>query len=316
MTKVFITDYIESDFIEKEVLNDYLGNEIGDNTEVVLVWHEKINAKFLDKVPNLKAVIRYGVGYDNIDLNEACNREVIIANTPDYGTEEVSDTAMAMILNITRGVTRYDHKCRKYISNWQENTISNIKRTSDIKLGVIGAGRIGGSVILKANAMGFQTSFYDPYRDRGYEKMLQSNRFDSLDELLADSDIISFHAPLSNETYGMVNESFISKMKDGASFVNTARGKVVKSLDVFLEPLKSNKLNCVSLDVLPEEPPINGVLLNEWRARADWLDGRLIINPHSAYFSSQSFKEMRQKAAKNALRVINNQEPFNIIKLK
>ncbi len=313
MTKVFITDYIESNLIEKEILNDYLGSNISINTEVVLVWHEKINSEFLDSVPNLKAVIRYGVGYDNVDLEEAKRRNIIVANTPDYGTEEVSDSALAMILNIARGVTRYDYQCRKYKNNWQENTISNTKRTSSIKLGVIGAGRIGGSVIIKANAIGFQTSFYDPYRDRGYEKMLSSKRFDSLDDLLADSDIISFHAPLSKETEAMVNAQFISKMKQGSSFVNTARGKVIESLDVFLDPLKSNKLNCVALDVLPEEPPVKGQLLKEWREKAEWLDGRLIINPHSAYFSSQSFKEMRQKAAKNALRVLNNQEPFNKI---
>lgn len=306
MNRVFITDKITDPYIEKEVLGDELSPELHEDVEVLMVWHKKITNEFIDKFPKLKALVRYGVGYDVFqDLEYIKQKGIYASNTPDYGTEEVSDTAIAMIMNIARGITRYDYQCRDYKDgSWQTNTFTNIKRTSDYKLGVIGAGRIGGSVILKANALRFQTYFYDPYLSSGTEKMLGAKRVESLDELLKTCDIISINCPLNAQTNALVDENFISKMKKGSSIVNTARGPIVKDLDVFYEPLKSGHLNCVNLDVLPSEPPKNGLMIDAWKAKESWLDGRFIINPHSAFYSDKAYFEMRQKAALNAKRVL------------
>lgn len=315
MNRVFITDKITDPYIEKEVLGDELSPELHEDIEVLLVWHKKITNEFIDKLPNLKALVRYGVGYDVFeDLEYIKQKGIYASNTPDYGTDEVSDTAIAMIMNIARGITRYDYLCRDYKDgSWQSNTFNNIKRNSDYKLGVIGAGRIGGSVILKANALRFQTYFYDPYLSSGTEKMLGAKRFDDLDELLATCDIISINCPLNAETNALVDEKFIAKMKKGASIVNTARGPIVKDLDVFYEPLKSGHLNCVNLDVLPSEPPKNGLMIDVWRAKESWLDGRFLINPHSAFYSDKAYFEMRQKAVLNAKRVLDGKKPINIV---
>ncbi|WP_164969770.1 C-terminal binding protein [Arcobacter sp. F2176] len=315
MNRVFITDKITDPYIEKEVLGDELSTELHEDIEVLLVWHKKITNEYIDKLPNLKALIRFGVGYDVfLDLEYIKQKGIYAANTPDYGTEEVSDTAIAMIMNIARGITRYDYRCRDHRDGtWQINTLDNIKRTSDYKLGVIGAGRIGGSVILKANALRFQTYFYDPYLSSGTEKMLGAKRVESLDELLETCDIISINCPLTSETSALVDEKFISKMKKGASIVNTARGGIVKDLDVFYEPLKSGHLNCVNLDVIPNEPPQNGLMLDAWRAKENWLDGRFLINPHSAFYSDKAYFDMRQKAALNAKRVLDGKKPINIV---
>ena len=313
MSKVYITDYISNPQIEKIILNNNLSTTLHNNIEVLLVWHEHITKEYIDKLPNLKAIIRYGVGYDTIDTEYAKSKNILVCNTPDYGTEEVSDTAIAMIMNIARGITRYDYQCRAYKDNWQENTIKSIKRNSDYKLGVIGAGRIGGSVLLKANTLRFDTSFYDPYVARGHEKMLNSKRVDTLDELLETSDIISINCPLSIETKGIIDKSFIRKMKNGASLVNTARGGIIDDIDIFYDALKNNHLSNVALDVIPDEPPVDSLIINAWRDKEDWLDGRFILNPHTAYFSDKSYLEMREKAAQNALRVLNNEEPFNIV---
>lgn len=313
LQKIYITDYIDNPYIEKDVLKDELGNTLNSNIEVLLVWHEHITKEYIDKLPNLKGIVRYGVGYDAIDLEYAKSKNIYVCNTPDYGTEEVSDTAIAMIMNIARGVTRYDYQCRAYRDNWQENTIKSIKRNSDYKLGVIGAGRIGGSVILKANALRLDTYFYDPYVPRGHEKMLNANRMESLNELLHECDIVSINCPLSKETFGMINEEFILNMKDGTSLVNTARGGIIKDIDVFYEPLKSGKLSNVALDVMPHEPPKDSKLINAWRDREEWLDGRFILNPHSAYFSDKAYLEMRKKAALNTQRILNNTKPYNIV---
>lgn len=315
MKRVYITDKITNPDIEKEVLGDEISSELHENIEVLLVWHKKISNEFINKLPNLKAMVRYGVGYDVFqDLEYIKEKGIYASNTPDYGTEEVSDTALAMIMNIARGISRYDYQSREYEDgSWQTNTLKNIKRTSDYKLGIIGAGRIGGSVILKANALRFQTSFYDPYLSSGTEKMLGAKRFDNLDELLKSCDIISINCPLNKETNAMINEEFISKMKPGSSIINTARGGIVKDLDVFYEPLKSGHLNCVNLDVLPSEPPESGKMIDAWKAKEKWLDGRFIINPHSAFYSDKSYFEMRQKAALNVKRVLDGKKPINIV---
>ncbi len=313
MSKVYITDYIDNPYIEKDILEDNLSNVLDKNIEVLLVWHEHITKEYIDKLPNLKGIVRYGVGYDAIDLEYAKSKNIYVCNTPDYGTEEVSDTAIAMIMNIARGITRYDYQCRDYKDNWQENTISTIKRNSAYKLGVIGAGRIGGSVIQKANALRIQTTFFDPYVPRGHEKMLNTNRVETLEELLKESDIISVNCPLSSKTQGMINKSFIETMKEGSSLVNTARGGIIEDIDIFYEALKSGKLSNVALDVIPEEPPINSLLINAWRKKEQWLDGRFILNPHTAYFSDKAYFEMREKAALNAKRILDNIEPYNIV---
>ncbi len=314
MNKIYITDYIENPEIETSILGDQLSHKINDSIEVILVWHEEINKSFIDKLPNLKGIIRYGVGYDNIDLNYAASKNIKVCNTPDYGIDEVSDTATAMILNISRGVSQYNFLSKNLKSDWQENTLKKLRRISECKLGVIGAGRIGGSVLLKSKSLGFQTFFYDPYVSRGHDKMLNSKQINELNDLISLCDVISIHTPLTDETKGMVNKDFIAKMKASSSLVNTARGKIINDIDDFYTPLKTNKLYSLALDVLPDEPPKESKLISAWRKGEKWLGNRLTINPHTAYYSKESFKEMRVKASKNALRFIQGLPPLNEIK--
>ena len=313
MSKVYITDYVDNPDVETAVLGDLLSQN-KETAEVILVWHQKIDTDYLNLFPKLRGVVRYGVGYDSIDLEAIEKKGIVFCNTPDYGTDEVSDTAIGMIMSITRGISRYDYLCRSYKDNsWQENTITKLKRSNQLVLGVIGAGRIGGSILRKAKAIGFNPIFFDPYRDRGYEKMLGVDRVDSLNELIEMADVVSINTPLTDETRGMVNVDFISKMKYGSALINTARGEILENIDNFVEPLKSGEIAGLALDVLPEEPPKNSGLIASWRSREDWLDGKLIINPHTSYYTQESFKEMRMKASENVKRIIEGKTPFNII---
>ncbi len=314
MTKVYITDYISNPDVEKKILGKNLSTKIHNNVSILLVWHQKINKKYIDKFPNLKAVIRYGVGYDNIDLKELKKRKIIFCNTPDYGVDEVSDTSIAMILNAVRGINEYNICGKLLVNNWQENTIKSIKRISNLNLGVIGAGRIGSLVLLKAKALNFKTFFYDPYKEHGYEKTLNSKRFDKLDNLLTKCHIISIHTPLTNETQGLVNKNFIKKLKKNCIFVNTARGEIVENLDYLYDGLISKKLSFVALDVLPNEtvPIKSSKLINAWK-NDNKLSGKIIINPHVSYYSKEAFLEMRNKTAQNALRILKKLKPKNII---
>jgi D-3-phosphoglycerate dehydrogenase len=310
---VYVTDYISNFDVERQVLSGRI-TENKKDAQVLLVWHQKIDKEYLNQFPKLEGIVRYGVGFDVIDIDAVRERNLVFCNTPDYGTDEVSDTAIAMIMNIIRGVTRYDYYCRDYADEtWQENTLTDLRRTNSLTLGVIGAGRIGGSIIRKAKAIGLNTLFFDPYIKRGYEKMLATGRVDSLSDLVKVSDIISINTPLTKETISMVDSDFINGMKDGSVFINTSRGEIVSNLDIFIDPLKTGKISGIGLDVLPKEPPADCKLIQAWKRREAWISGRVIINPHTSYFSQESYKEMRIKAAMNAKRILDGVIPHNII---
>lgn len=313
MSVIAITDHFPEPADEKEVLGDLVGMEIGEDTKVLLVWHEKIDKDYLKKAPNLIGVQRYGVGYDSVDVDYLNSKGITFCNNPDYGTDEVSDTAVSMILSIARGVYKYNYDAKSYRNSWQENVIPTIKRNSETTIGIIGAGRIGGSVLMKCNALKFKTVFYDPYKERGYEKMINGKRLETQEELLEISDIISIHTPLNKETKGIIDKDFIKKTKQGASIVNTARGGLFADLEVLYNALVENHLFSLAIDVLEIEPPVSCKLIDAWRDVNNDLQGRLIINPHSSFFSQSSFRELRINAAKNALRILKNENPYNII---
>ncbi len=310
---IYITDYIDEPDIEQAILGSRLRSQLDDDVSVLLVWHQKIDDALLSRWPQLSGIVRYGVGVDGVDLDAATRRGVVVCNTPDYGTEEVSDTALAFAMNATRGIARYDAQARRDRGTWQEATLPDLRRTSTRTLGVVGAGRIGGSVLLKARGLRFDTAFYDPYLARGQEKLLGAQRVESLEALLAASDIVSLHTPLNDETRGMVDRDFIEAMRPGAILINTARGGLIPDLDLVHWALRSGRLSQIALDVLPEEPPSAHPLIDAWRSREPWLEGRLIINPHTAYYSQEAFREMRQKASENALRIVSGRCPWNVV---
>jgi len=311
---ILITDYIIKPNVEKSILGNKLLSYKKENfkkTKILLVWHQRIDNEYLSNFPNLELIVRYGVGYDQIDLKACKKRQILVCNTPDYGTDEVSDTALAMIMSFTRGIYEYNTIAKTLPTNWQENTIKGIKRTSEINVGIVGAGRIGSALILKLNSIGFQTSFYDPYVRTGYEKVLRSNKFDDLNKFLKQSDIVSLHCPLNNNTKGIVDDNFLSLMKAKSFLINTARGGLIDSLERIYDFLKKEKIMGVGFDVLPEEPPcINNLLIKQWLNDKKY-DHRIIINPHTAYYSNQSYTEMRRKASINALRYIKGLDVYN-----
>ncbi len=313
MSKIAITDFVSDPDIEKDILGELISTEVNQDTEVLLVWHEKINQDYIAGLPKLKAVQRYGVGYDTLDLHILESKGIIACNNPEYGIDEVSDSSIAMITNIARGMTNYNNSAKKFQSTWQENFNPLIKRNSETTVAVIGAGRIGGSVVLKCNALKFNVIFYDKYKERGYEKILSAKRVDSLEEVLENSDIVTLHVPLNDETQGMVDQSFIYRMKFGSSLVNTARGGLFSDLDLIYEAIKKGKIYNFATDVLPQEPPDPCKLVDAWRRSEDWINGRIIINPHTSYYSKESITEMRVKAAQNALRLYRNEIPYNRI---
>ncbi len=322
MKNIYITDYFTDTKIEKKIFgnsarviclskeNRSKFSEKISKADGLLVWHAKIDQKLIKLMKNCKVIVRYGVGYDNIDINEAKKNNIICLNTPDYGIDEVADTAVSMILSFTRKTNYYNESCKNYKNIWQENVLKEnlvnpIKRSDDIVIGIIGFGRIGSSIAKRLKPFGFKIGFFDPYLPSGYEKVHDVIKFNTLNELLKNSNIISINSHLNKKTNSLINRKFIMKMKKNSVLINTARGKIVNKLDDLYFGLKSGILSGVGLDVLPEEPPnIKEKLIKSWKNKKDPISNKIIINPHAGYFSTKSVIEMREKASlnlKNAL---------------
>lgn len=282
---VFLNSLDERDFRDSAL----------ESLDALLVWHAQITELTARRLKNCKIVVRYGIGYDQVDVAALTRAGIRFANNPSYCTEEVADTACAMILNGVRGVTRHDSLARHYGDEWQEHNLATW-RSRGRNVGLIGLGKIGIATALRLKAFGFNITAFDPFVDRGFWKSLGLNYAATLEELLRSSDVVSLHCPLTEETAGMINAEFLGRMKSDAILVNTGRGKLMQSLETLEVHLRANRAFRVYLDVLPIEPPGDDRLIAAWRRNEEWLSGRLIVNPHNAYFSDQSHIEQRVDA--------------------
>jgi lactate dehydrogenase-like 2-hydroxyacid dehydrogenase len=287
-------------------------DRVWNSCHAVLAWHELVyDHSLLSKMKQCEVIVRVGVGYDNVDLQAADERNIVVCNVPDYGTGEVADHAMAMLLSFARGIPGISEKVRLSNENWSWKKVGNLKRLSESVIGIIGLGRIGTAVALRAKGFGIRVLYYDPYKPAGYDKSLGVERVHDLYKMIEASDYVSLHTPLTNETRGMADKKFFAQLKPGAVLINTARGAIVE-LDALERSLRVGRLKAAGLDVLPEEPPNrNHPLLKAWTENDEWLAGRLMITPHSAFWCVEALTEMRRKAAEEALRVLEGGAPLN-----
>ena len=305
---VAITDHIKDHSLERKFLDKYLQDEISKKTTIILVWHKLIDKDFLKKYPSIRAVVRYGVGYDNIDIDFCKKKDIIVANTPDYGIDEVADSAMAMILYLTRKIGVLEDLTKTDPNYWLGKPLNlNMKRLNKLSLGIIGLGRIGSSINSRFTPFSRNIGFYDPYIPNGYDKVNRIHRYRNLSDLIKNSDIITINTPLNKETKGMVNKDFLNQMKKGSYLINLSRGPIVENKDLILEKLLSNHIDGYGTDVWTNEPPSNNDKLhNLFKENKNNLRGRIIVNPHTAYYSKESLIESRSKACATCLDIINN----------
>ena len=312
---VSVTDHIKNFSIEKKVLNKNFEDKLSKRTTIILVWHKIIDESFLTNHPSIRAIVRYGVGYDNIDIEYCRKKKIIVANTPDYGVDEVSDSAIAMILYLTRKIGTLEHLALEDPNYWIGKEIKcNMKRIKNLSLGIIGLGRIGGSIARKFLPFSRNIGFFDPYIPNGYEKVYGISRYSNIPDLLKDSDIISINTPLTEETRGLINQKFLNQIKKGSYLINLSRGPIVENKDLILKSLRSNHLEGYGTDVWTEEPPLQNDRLNiAWGENEHNLKGRLIVNPHTAYYSKEALEESRSKACLTCLKIINGEQINNRI---
>jgi C-terminal binding protein len=274
----------------------------------------KVTEKDLERFPKLRFVCRMGVGYDGIDRVACAKRQVVVLNVPDYGTTEVADHAMALALTLRRGVLLHLEAQRADPpAVWRYVNDPLLVRSGVQTFGIVGMGRIATAVALRAKAFNFRVMFYDPYLPNGTELGLGILRAKTLEELLRQTDTLSVHTPLTAETRGMLGLKQLSMLPKGAVLVNTARGPIV-DIDAVATLLKSGHLAGAGLDVVPVEPPVEPVpeLLRAYRAREPWTIGRLVITPHSAFYTPQAWDDIRSKGAETMAAAISG-KPQNVI---
>jgi D-3-phosphoglycerate dehydrogenase len=266
--------------------------------DALMVWGARLGRDSIAHLTRCRGVVRYGVGYEKIDLSALAAAGIPFANNPDYGTEEVADHAVAMILSLHRRLWEHDFRARSYTSGWQVHSLKPLSRSNRATVGVVGVGRIGTAVVNRLKAFRFRILGYDPGQPPGHEKAISYQRTDRLDDLLAQADIVTLHCPANEETRGLLDAAGLARLKPGAIIVNTARGELLDDLDALDAALRSGHVAAAAIDTLAQEPPRDHPLLTAWRERADWLAGRLVITPHNAFYSDHAAIEMRSNAAR------------------
>ena len=259
----------------------------------------------MEKLEKCRIFVKPAVGFDDVDLPSWSSRGIAVCNVPDYGTREVADHAIALMMTLTKSIAFHDESLRNDpLGNWRPALNPYGKRMADCTFGVLGLGRIGTAAARRAKAFDMRVIFYDPYRENGVELALGIERADSLEELMSESDIVSVHTPLNDETRNLVDANVFAHAKDGMILINTARGPIV-DVDALHDAMKSDRVLAAGLDVLPEEPAkMDRPLLKAWGANEEWIKHRLIVTPHSAFFTPESVRDIRAFAARTAARFL------------
>ena len=304
--KIVVAQATQSDQIPDEVLG---------SCDAVLAWHDlTFDKAFLGKLHRCKVIVRVGVGFDNIGLSASAQFGIRVCTVPDYGVHDVADHTMGLLLSLSRGIIPSNDYAR--CGGWDWDFASGLRRITNTTLGIIGLGRIGGAVAHRARAFGMKILFYDPYQPVGIEKAWNIERCGCLEAIAEQSDTISVHTPLTEETRLMIGGGFFRRCGRRPLFINTARGGIV-DLDALYLALVDGTVRGAGLDVLIEEPPNSEALLvKAWKESGNELNRRLIITPHCAFCNRESIEEMRRKASKEALRVLRGEAPESCVNEK
>ena len=273
----------------------------GKDAVALIIGNVPITSRVLSHLPRCLAIVKPAVGVDNIDLDAATAAGICVANVPDYGTDEVATHAMALLLNALRYVDAVAADVRA--GRWQPKPPYPIQRSSGRTLGIVGFGRIGRSVARKAAGFGWRLLAWDPYLD---DEEMRSRGVDPVDfeTLLAQSDFVTLHLPLTEETEGLIDAGVLAKMKPTAFLVNTARGAIVDSAALH-QAVESGQIAGAALDVVDAEPPPPDHPLHR--------SNRILVTAHVAWYSEQAFDDLRVKAVQEVGRVLQGELPRNLL---
>ena len=327
MHKVVITDFINDELTtEREALaglatveafdahhEDEFVGRIEDAAAIMMYHNIRLTRRTIERLKHCRLIVRCGVGFDNVDHAFARERGIAVANVPDYGTEEVADSAIGMMLALTRGIHQFNTRLRDRPDPWMYHVFAPLHRLRGRTFAIVGLGRIGIATALRAKALGMDVAFYDPYRQDGFDKSIGIRRVESVEALFRQAFVLSLHCPLTDETRALVNADTLALLTHGSFLVNTARGGVVDT-SAIPAALASGRLAGAGIDVLPQEPPTpDDPLLVAWRDRDHPAFERLIVNPHAAFYSEEGLLDMRVKGTEACRRALLGQPLRNVV---
>jgi len=271
--------------------------EKGQGVDGLLVDYAPIGENIFKSLPQIKVVARYGVGYDKIDVRAANKYGVCVVNVPNYCTEEVSDHAFTLLMASVRKIVLFDHWVKK--GNWDYNFSKPIYRLKNKNMGIIGFGNIARRLVEKLQPFKMNILVYDPFVHPDVEKEFGVTLSD-LSKLLIESDYISIHTPLYDNTHHLIGEKELNLMKNSAYIVNTSRGGVIYE-KALIDALRNKKIAGAALDVFAIEPinKDNPLLSME----------NVILTPHVGWYSEESQRELQTKAAQGVADVLMKKRP-------
>ncbi|MBP1949775.1 C-terminal binding protein [Virgibacillus litoralis] len=280
---------------EKEVI------QAAKDADGIISQYAPISRKVIEQLTNCKVVSRYGIGYDVIDVDAATEKGILVCNVTDYCIEEVSDHAFALLMASARKITEQDKAVRRGV--WDYKVTAPIYRLSNQVLGLVGFGNIPQLLAKKAQAFGLRVIAHDPFIPVHTAEQLDVELVD-LSTLCERSDFISVHAPLNEQTKGMIGKEQFKQMKEQAFLINTSRGPVVDE-QALIEALSDNAITGAALDVLETEPiDFNDPLLS--------LEN-VILSAHIAWNSMEAELELKSKAAQNVADVLTGYYPTYLV---
>ncbi len=316
--KVVVTDYVFTDFeTEKTMFAEcdaelfiYQCKSVEELTplavdaDVILnTYLGYLDDNFFSSLKKCKAVIRYGIGIDTIDVESATKHGIMIANVPDYCIEEVSDHAVSCLLALVRKIALSDRYVRK--GYWDLGYLKPMHSIRNLTIGIVGMGRIGRLSASKLKPFGAELIFFDPYAEDDIESESFCAKKVSLDDLVAVSDAILIHAPANEKTHHLFNKNLFEKMKKSPLIINCARGSLINTNDL-VDALAKKQVSGVALDVIEGVPPFptDHPLLQ--------FDN-VIITPHSAWYSEEAIANLQRLATEEATRVLKGERPKSLI---
>jgi D-3-phosphoglycerate dehydrogenase len=261
------------------------------DADIALVNFAPMTAKVLEAMNPGAVVIRYGIGYDNVDLDAATRLGIRVCNIPDYGADTVADHTVTCVLTLLRKIQHFDRAIRR--GEWPSAPeLAPIRSMAETTVGLLGTGRIGQAVARRLAPFGFEVIAYDPYAEP--DDLTDSPiTLVELDELFRRSHVLSLHAPATPETTGIINAQNLAAMPAGALLVNTSRGALVDQ-DALLDALDSGHLAGAALDVFQPEPlPVDHPLRSQ---------PNTVLTPHAAFYSEKSIRDLQRLAAEEAAR--------------
>jgi len=279
-----------------------LGRILRDASAVIIDVDVNISREVMDEMKKCRIIVTASVGFDHIDLKAASERGMYVSNVPGYCPEEMADHTIGLIIALTRKMLILHNTTRA--GRWDDWAAAEpVFRLRGRTLGIIGLGRIGTAVAIRAKAHGLEVITYDPYIPIGRDASIGVKSVD-FGSLLRDSDIISLHVPLTQETQHMIGSKEFESMKRGVFIINTARGTLIDR-GALVSALKSGKVAGAGLDVFEKEPPDpdDPLLRND----------SVLVTPHTGFLSVESQRDRQTMAVDEVLRALRNERPRSLV---